>query len=203
MARGILNRRFLSANKVATIASYDAHLEQLIEVADRLKSALDGAGIAYRIVGGLAVFLHVRDRDPLAARTTRDVDVAIHRDDLERIRAAAAGSGFDFRHAAGVDMLIDSKAPKTRSAVHFVFLNEKVRPDYPEPAPAMDEAVRSEDGLMLVSVPDLVKMKLTSFQLEDQVHVQDMDGVGLITEEVESSLSPELRTRLAHVRAQR
>ena len=188
---------------MATIASYDAHIEQLVEVAERLKTALDGAGVEYRIVGGLAVFLHVRDRDPLAARTTRDVDVAVRRDDLERIRAAAAGSGFEFRHAAGVDMFIDRGAPSARSAVHFVFLNEKFQPDYLEPVPAMRGAVCTEDGLMIGSVADLVKMKLTSFRLKDQVHIQDIDGVGLITEDVEQGLSPELKTRLEKVRAQR
>ena len=188
---------------MATIASYDAHLEQLVEVAERLKAALDGAGIVYRIVGGLAVFLHVRDRDPLAARATRDVDVAVHRDDLERIRAAAAGSGFEFRQAAGVDMLIDRESPSARSAVHFVFLNERVQPDYIEPVPAMRDAVHTEDGLQIGSVADLVKMKLTSFRLKDQVHIQDIDGVGLITEDVEQGLSLELKTRLKQVRAQR
>jgi hypothetical protein len=189
--------------KVATIASYDAHIEQLVDVAERLKAAFDEAGVDYRIVGGLAVFLHVRDRDPLAARTTRDVDVAVRRNDLEQIRAAAAGSGFEFRHAAGVDMLVDRESPSVRSAVHFVFLNEKVQPDYLEPVPAMPDAVRSTDGLLLGSVADLVTMKLTSFRLKDQVHIQDIDGVGLITDEMEQGLSSELRKRLEQVRAQR
>jgi hypothetical protein len=44
-------------------------------------------------------------------------------------------------------------------------------------------------------------MKLTSFRLKDKVHIQDMDSVGLITPEIEASLSPILRERLAEVRA--
>ncbi len=188
---------------MTTIASYDAHIDQLVEVAARLKSALEGANIDYRVVGGLAVFLHVRELDPLAARSTRDVDVAVHRNDLERIRAAAAGSGFELRHAAGVDVLVDRESPSARSAVHFVFLSEKVQPDYLEPIPAMREAVRTSDGLLIGTVADLVKMKLTSFRLKDQVHIQDMDGVGLITDEVAQALTPELRERLEQVRAQR
>jgi hypothetical protein len=39
-------------------------------------------------------------------------------------------------------------------------------------------------------------MKLTTNRLVDQVHVQDMDEVGLITAGFEHSLSPELRMRL-------
>lgn len=46
-------------------------------------------------------------------------------------------------------------------------------------------------------------MKLTSFRLKDKVHIQDMDGAGLITPEIEQSLSPLLRERLAEVRATR
>jgi hypothetical protein len=188
---------------VATIASYDGHIGQLVDIAERLKQVCSKAGVDYRIVGGLAVFLHVRDRDPLAARTTRDVDVAIRRADLDKIREAAPTAGFEFRHAAGVDMLVDRTAAKTRSAVRVVFLNEKVQPDYVEPVPGMEEAVRTEDGLMLVSVEDLLQMKLTSFRLKDQVHIQDMDSVGLITADVERGLSPALAQRLRQVRAQR
>jgi hypothetical protein len=65
----------------------------------------------------------------------------------------------------------------------------------------MPNAVRTEDGLTLATVADLVKMKLTSFRLKDQVHIQDMDGVGLIDAGVEQGLSSELRSRLAQVRA--
>jgi hypothetical protein len=44
-------------------------------------------------------------------------------------------------------------------------------------------------------------MKLTSFRLKDKVHIQDMDGVGLITPAFEADLPPLLRDRLAEVRA--
>jgi len=44
-------------------------------------------------------------------------------------------------------------------------------------------------------------MKLTSFRLKDKVHIQDLDGVGLITPEIEAGLSDALRARLAEVRA--
>ena len=37
---------------------------------------------------------------------TRDVDLMVRREDLERVKQAAANHGFRFRHAAGVDMLI-------------------------------------------------------------------------------------------------
>jgi hypothetical protein len=44
-------------------------------------------------------------------------------------------------------------------------------------------------------------MKLISFRLKDQTHLKDLDEQGLITPEIEASLSPVLRERLAQVRA--
>ena len=52
----------------------------------------------------------------------------------------------------------------------------------------------------MASIADLVQMKLTSFRLKDQVHIQDMDSVELITTEIEEQLSDTLREHLAQVR---
>jgi len=58
-------------------------------------------------------------------------------------------------------------------------------------------------GLRLIPLADLVRMKLTSFRLKDQTHLKDLEEAGLITSDVEASLSPILAERLAYVRAQR
>lgn len=180
--------------------AYDRHLEQLAEVAERVCRALDGAGINYRIIGGLAVFFHVRAKDPVAARLTKDVDLAIDRLDLERISQIVRPLGFEYRHVAGVDLLVDAKQPKARSAVHLVFVREKVRPDYLEPVPDFTSPPDTEEGILISSVPDLLRMKLTSLRLKDKVHIIDMDGVGLITPEIENALPEPLRRRLQQVR---
>lgn len=175
-------------------------MEKILDVTKRFASALESAGIPYRVVGGFAVFLHIDPVDPMAARLTKDVDVAIDRRDLDAIRAALAPHGFTYRHVAGVDMFLDANHPGIRSAVHAVFIGEKVRPEYFEPIPASDP-VRVKHGILIAPVADLVRMKLTSFRLKDKVHIQDLDGVGLITPEIEKSLSEPLRQRLAEVRA--
>jgi hypothetical protein len=59
------------------------------------------------------------------------------------------------------------------------------------------------DGVVVRPVADLLRMKLTSFRLKDKVHIQDLDGAGLITPEIEASLSEPLRERLKEVRATR
>jgi hypothetical protein len=183
-----------------TAAAYDIHMEQLLELMQRFHAVLSAAGIPYRIVGGLAVFIHVFERDPMKARLTKDVDAGVARSDLPRIIAAAERGGFQFRHAGGVDMLLDAEKPSARSAVHLLLLDEKVRPEYLEPVPA-SEPVRTTEGILIAPVADLVRMKLTSFRLKDKVHIQDLDSVGLITPEIENGLPGPLLERLKEVRA--
>lgn len=183
-----------------TATAYDTHLEQLFHRVQQLHRTLSAQGIPYRIVGGLAVFIHVSERDPLRARLTSDVDAAIRRQDLPAVIAAAAELGWLYKHVAAVDMLVDADRPKARSAVHLIFLNEKVRPDYVEAVPDSPPAVTTE-GILLAPVADLVRMKLTSYRLKDRVHIQDLDAVGLITPEIETALPELLRSRLHEVRA--
>jgi hypothetical protein len=185
-----------------TAAAYDIHMEQLLERLRRFHAALSAVGIPYRVVGGMGVFIHVFERNPEQARLTADVDVGIAREDLARITEAAAKSGFRFRHVAGVDMFVDTDPPRARSSVHLVFLNEKVTKDDLEPIPS-SEPVRTREGVPIAPAVDLVHMKLTSYRLKDQVHIQDMDHAGLITPEIEQTLSSALLARLKEVRSKR
>jgi len=183
-----------------TAAAYDIHMEQLLDRMQRFHAVMSAAGIPYRIVEGLAAFIHVFEVEPDKARLTRDVDAGVAHLDLPRITAAAERAGFKYRHAAGVDMLVDAEAPRARAAVHLIFVGEKVRPGDIESIPA-SEPVRTKEGILIAPVADLVRMKLTSFRLKDKVHIQDLDSVGLITPEIESGLSEPLRARLREVRA--
>jgi hypothetical protein len=180
---------------------FENKVDQLFEVAGLLGKALSQAGIEYRVVGGFAAYMHINEVEPMGARLTRDIDVAIDRADLDAIIEATRPYGFRYRHAAGVDMLVDAEAPKAHSAVHLLFIGEKVRKEYTEAVPVFSPAVQYENGISIISVADLVKMKLTSFRLKDRVHIQDLDGAGLITPEVEAQLSPLLKVRLQEVRA--
>ena len=97
-------------------------------------------------------------------------------------------------------MLVQTEAPSARRAVHLIFTGEKVRANYPEPAPAIGHC-RTLHGVRLIPLEDLVCMKLTSFQSKDETHLKDLDEAGLITPEIEAGLSEVLRARLAQVRA--
>ena len=182
---------------------FENKVDQLYDVTARLASALEKADIPYQIIGGFAVFSHVDAVDPLGARLTRDVDIAVDRGKLQEIAVAVEPAGFRYRHAAGLDMLVDANEPKARSAVHMIFANEKVRQEYVDVVPAILHPERSKRGYWIAPVADLVRMKLTSFRLKDKVHIQDLDAVHLITPEIEASLPEALRARLAEVRASR
>jgi hypothetical protein len=54
--------------------------------------------------------------------------------------------------------------------------------------------------VMVIPVADLVRMKLTSNRLKDQVHIHSIDAAGLITSEVESKLTAVLPARLERIR---
>lgn len=179
---------------------FEERVEQLFDLAGLVEQVFSSAGLEYRVVGGLATYLYVEEVEPDAGRLTKDIDIAVRREDLTRIAKAAEPFGLRYRHAAGVDRLIQADKPSAHRAIHLVFAGEKVRPEYPEPTPELGQH-RQLRGLRLIPLADLVRMKLTSFRAKDEAHVKDLDDAGLITPEVEASLSRVLSERLARVRA--
>lgn len=179
---------------------FEKRVEQLFDLAGRVEEAFSSAGLEYRIVGGLATYLYVEELEPDAGRLTKDIDIAVRREDLEKIAKAVAPFGLQYRHVAGVDMLVQAAEPSARRAVHLVFTGEKVRQEYPEATPELGPFRRIR-GVRLVPLADLIRMKLTSFRAKDEAHLKDLEEAGLITAEMEAGLSTILRERLAQVRA--
>jgi hypothetical protein len=179
---------------------FEKRVEQLFDLAGRVEAAFAAAGLEYRVVGGLAVYLYVEEAELDAGRLTRDIDIAVRRDDLDRIARAVEPFGMQYRHVAGVDMLVQAGAPSARRAVHLIFAREKVKANYPEAVPPIGP-YRTIQGVRLIPLADLVRMKLTSFRSKDETHLKDLDEAGLITPEIEAGLSEMLRARLAQVRA--
>ena len=179
---------------------FEERVEQLFDLAGLVERVFSSAGLEYRVIGGLAAYLYVEELEPDAGRLTKDIDIAVRRDDLDRIAKAAESFGLQYRHVAGVDMLVQADQPSARRAVHLAFTGGKVRPEYQEPTPELG-SYRQLRGLRLIPLPDLVRMKLTSLLAKDEAHLKDLDEAGLITLEVEAGLSPALAERLAQVRA--
>ena len=166
--------------------SVDIAFARMVESARRASCEFSRAGIPHRVVGGVAVFLHVDSVEPIAARLTPDVDLAIQDGDLASASRVLESLGYV--NSGGV--FRDPVNPRVWRAVHLIV------------EPLLDaDPIATTEGILIAPVADLVRMKLTSFRLKDKVHIQDLDGVGLITPEIERSLSEPLRHRLAEVRA--
>jgi hypothetical protein len=179
---------------------FETRVQQLFTLAEVVEHAFASAGLEYRVVGGLAAYLYVEEREPDAGRLTKDIDITVRREDLTAIARAVEPFGLQYRHVAGIDMLVQAGQPSARRAVHMVFSGEKVRPEYSEPVPEIG-ACRILQGVRLVPAKDLIRMKLTSFRLKDEMHLKDLDEAGIITPEIEATLSPEHQQRLQQVRA--
>ena len=161
----------------------------------RATSALEARGVDYAVVGGHAVAAWVRRVDEGGVRNTPDVDLLIRRADFDAASAALEAAGFVPAHIKGVGLFLDGPGAKARNSVHVVFAGEKVRPEYASPAPNVTESERAE-AYQVLSLPALVRMKLTSFRLKDRVHLLDLIDVGLIDQATVATVPPELASRL-------
>ncbi len=157
-------------------------------------STVDSAGIRYAVIGGNAVAEHVARIDPAAVRTTADVDLLVSESGLDSAKIPMEKAGFKYRKAEGVHLFMDTDS--VRSAVHVIVAGRKVRSDYVEPAPELDEIERSSEGFAVIPLHQLVVMKLTSFRDKDRTHLRDMIDVGLLPADHLHALHPVLRDRL-------
>lgn len=170
-------------------------VEKVRQRLSRASSALDAAGVPYAVVGGNAVAAWVASVDEAAVRNTQDVDILLRRADLESANVALSKVGFIFRHSAGIDMFLDGPEAKARDAVHVVFAKEKIRPQYIEPSPDVEDSERV-GGVSVLNLWSLVKMKLTSFRDKDRTHLRDLIDIGLVDANWPSRLPEELGARL-------
>lgn len=179
----------------------DRAIEKVKERLHRTARALRDAGVPYAVVGGNAVAAWVSRVDEAAVRNTRDVDILLKRADLTQARAALEREGFVHRQVAmlgkgGVmDIFLDGPDSKVRDAVHILWAGEKVTAESAEVSPDVS-AAEDAGEFMLIKLPDLVRMKLTSFRDKDRMHLRDLIEVGLIDETWCGSLSPVLAGRL-------
>jgi len=178
-------------------------LDRMVRAAEKVRNrllraaaALERSGVPYAVIEGNAVAAWVATVDESAVRNTQDVDILLDRRDFDKARVALEAAGFVYRRAAGVDLFLDGPDAKARDAVHVVFAEEKVRPEYETEAPAVSAADLLQEGLSVLSLDALVRMKLTSFRDNDRVHLRDLIDVGLVDENALSGLPPVLAARL-------
>lgn len=173
----------------------ESAVEKVKDRMRRVTTALNEAEIPYAIIGGNAVQHWVAQVDESAVRNTQDVDIILNESDLERAIAALEPSGFIFRRSAVESKFLDGPNAKARDAVHVIFAGRKVREEYPEPVPDIDQ-YSLMGAARTLPIEKLITMKLTSFRDKDRVHVRDMISIGIIDENWLDRFSPILRERL-------
>jgi hypothetical protein len=164
----------------------------------RATAALHQVGVPYAVVGGNAVASWVATVDEGAVRNTRDVDLLVRRSDLPTISAALEQAGFVRDQVLDVVMFRDGAEGRPSEAVHLLFAGEKTRPDHPLPAPEI-QTVDDPANFRVIAFESLIVMKLLSNRRKDQVHVQDLIGVGLIDRSWLTKLPSELAERLKQI----
>ncbi len=92
-----------------------------------LHAALDRSWMSnYRIVGGLAVFLHVTSSDPAGrAANAEMLTLRLTATTSKRSRRNCQSMALDFRYADGGVDCSSTQQPKARSAVHLLFIRRK------------------------------------------------------------------------------
>lgn len=170
-------------------------VEKVRERLLRATAALEKAGVPYAVIGGNAVAAWVARVDESAVRNTQDVDLLIRRADLDAAIAALTPAGFIWCHVASLDLFLDGPQAKARDALQVIFAGEKVRPEYVLSAPEVTESEQA-DAYRVLTLEALVRMKLTSYRIKDQMHILDLLGVGLIDAAWCQRLEPELAARL-------
>ena len=154
-------------------------VEAIRQRMERAVAALEAASIPYAVVGGNAIAVWVGLQDRGAVRNTRDIDLLLRRADLDRASAALEQAGFTRAYTFGVTAFLDGPDALPSESIHILFAGEKVQADYELATPDVSESERPTT-FQVLSLEALVRMKLTSFRLKDQVHLQDLARLGLI-----------------------
>lgn len=180
------------------LASWERAMKAAEEVKARLRrvtALLDAASVPYAVLGGNAVAVWVGSVDEAAIRNTADVDLMLRRADIPRARAALEPAGFIYHETMDVPMFIDGPTGSARNGVHIIYAGEKVRADDLAPSVDLGDSERGPE-FQVLTLEALVRMKLISYRRKDQVHLQDMIGVGLIDATWPARFPAELAARL-------
>ncbi len=199
--RGISSEELDAAVALHQHDLLDRMMNAVLKVRERLERTsrcLARANVPYAIIGGNAVAAWVSTVDPGAVRNTRDVDILLRREDFSMAVDAMATEGFVQEEAGNVTLFLDGPDGLPSQGVHVLWAGEKVRPTYESPTPSID-SVRMLENMRIVELEDLVRMKLNSFRLKDQVHLQDFLAVGLVNASWLLRFSTSLAARLQSV----
>ncbi len=99
---------------------YERGMACLTDDLERIVNVLIAAGIAFEVIGGVAVNAHIMQQHRSRSFVTRDVDLLIRREDLDIVVEAGRAAGYEGRKIMGSHMLIRA-GQETGEAVHLFF----------------------------------------------------------------------------------
>src|SRR5260221_5788662 len=113
----------------ADLDKSDEYMRNLREKAEKVSRALKVAGVPHAVIGGMAVLAHVFRVNPSAGRNTRDLDILVNREDVERGGTALKPLGFRYRKVMGLPVFFPPRAAvKSKSrfqeGVHLYWAGE-------------------------------------------------------------------------------
>jgi hypothetical protein len=175
-------------------------VQRVEELLRKVATALDAAGIPYAVVGGNAVAAWVATIDQEAVRATKDVDILLRRDDLAAAADALRPHDLIPVEVMGVHMFVERARPSPRTGVHVIIAGEPITWADKYPAPDLTSVERTGGGFTVIDLYHLVFMKLQACRPVDRTHIEDLLGMGLVTEDIVRRLPDDLRARFAEIR---
>lgn len=163
---------------------FEVRLASLVSLLHNITRVLESSHVPYELIGGMAVIVYCEEANSETTPLTRGIDVMIHRAELRQALQATEQQGI--------------------SGINFVFSGEKTNPKQLLPNPPIRPGNKEVEGeqIKIITVEDLITMKLSANRIKDQRHIQVFDEVGLIDPAFEERLSEPLAQRLRYIRAQ-
>jgi hypothetical protein len=158
---------------------FESGMHMLLNDLEGIVTALRDAGVRFEVVDGVAVNAHIFSLHRSRSFVTRDIDVLIRRNGLERAPKAAEPLG-----------------------VHLLFVGEKSKSTQPSPHPELhpEQKYLFDMTIPVAPLKDLVHMKLNSLRPKDIIHLETLDEVGLITRHWKENCHPRMQERLREAR---
>jgi hypothetical protein len=160
----------------------------------KITKRLNEFGIAYAVVGGMALFRHG------LRRFTEDVDILVTKDDLTEIHRRLDGLGYLPPHRSSKQL----RDTELGVRIEFLTTGEYPGDGKPKPVAFPDPSVVSfeAEGIRYINLPSLIELKLASGmtnpgRVKDLADVQELVKVLKLPAEFAEKLSPYVRGEFA------
>ena len=182
---------------------FESAMYSLVNDLEKIVRLFREAGVRFEVIGGVAVNAHILSLHRSRSFVTRDIDVLVHRSDLEILSKVGEAAGYKAKKMMGGYALIRPEQDLAE-AVHLLFAGERSKSTQPYPHPEIQPEEKDLFGVTVPIAPlkDLVHMKLNSMRPKDLIHLETLDDLSLITPAIEQSLPEVLWERLGQARAQ-